>query len=383
MMAGAKESRGKDAPIYGAIGMAASLARLPLVGRNGDGASIEVEPWSVLKNLHKVDRTRGRHGVDELNALGVVHVSKTAMAESSGILGGYIVPTDYTTLLMETIAEESFVRPRARVIPMASKVTDCPRPYFEAAHSTGVSFAYAGIQFTWGENGSSSVSETEPSFAMNSLIAGSMIGDMFVSNQVMEDLTPEGEYDLMKLFSGAAAWYEEYAYFNGTGTDGSQPIGMINAPCRLTQNRQSPNQVNYVDIQGMVKQILPNSWPKAIWACSPTAFGQILGLTGYVPNANPSGAGIQAAGYLASRPVFVTEKLPALGTTGDLLFFDPSLYVIGDRMLATIAVSTQNKFQNNQSVVRMWRRCTGQPLLSKSVTLQDNATVCSSIVVLN
>ena len=45
-------------------------------------------------------------------------VAKAVMSEMNGLTGGYLLPADYSDALLETVAEESFIYPRATVIPM-------------------------------------------------------------------------------------------------------------------------------------------------------------------------------------------------------------------------------------------------------------------------
>jgi hypothetical protein len=85
---------------------------------------------------------------------------------------------------------------------------------------------------------------------------------------------------------------------------------------------------------------------------------------------------------LAGFPLFCSEKLPALGTKGDLILIDPRYYRIGDRSL-TIAASEHVNFLKNQIVFRVTRRDDGQPWIEKPITLQDGATTVSPFVVLN
>jgi len=56
--------------------------------------------------------------------------------------------------------------------------------------------------------------------------------------------------------------------------------------------------------------------------------------------------------YFQDVAVNITEKVPALGTTGDVSLIDPSLYVIGDRMQLEIAASEHVDFLKNQMT---WR----------------------------
>jgi HK97 family phage major capsid protein len=85
---------------------------------------------------------------------------------------------------------------------------------------------------------------------------------------------------------------------------------------------------------------------------------------------------------LLGLPAILTEKVPALGTKGDLMLLDPSLYVVGDRMQIEIAASEHVNFLKNQMTWRVVERVDGQPWLDKPVTLQDGATQVSPFVVL-
>jgi HK97 family phage major capsid protein len=133
---------------------------------------------------------------------------------------------------------------------------------------------------------------------------------------------------------------------------------------------------------------------RAIWVVTQSALSQLLQLndgTGramWLPNDGVQNL-VERSGYalgsLMGFPVFATEKLPALGTKGDLMLIDPQLYVIGDREEIIIDLSreaTLAVFQKNQSVIRIVRRVDGQPVLSQFVTLQDGVTNVSPIVIL-
>jgi HK97 family phage major capsid protein len=81
--------------------------------------------------------------------------------------------------------------------------------------------------------------------------------------------------------------------------------------------------------------------------------------------------------------LFITEKLPAVGTAGDIVLMDPSLYVIGDRQQLEVAASEHVNFLKNQMTWRVVERLDGQPWMDKYITLQDNSTTVSPFVVLH
>src|SRR5262249_37715594 len=51
---------------------------------------------------------------------------KAALGESSGITGGYTVPPEFYQALMQIVAENTFIRPRAFVMPMAGATLQIP-----------------------------------------------------------------------------------------------------------------------------------------------------------------------------------------------------------------------------------------------------------------
>jgi HK97 family phage major capsid protein len=137
----------------------------------------------------------------------------------------------------------------------------------------------------------------------------------------------------------------------------------------------------------MFSKLLPASWSKAVWAFSPTCVPQLLQLKDGANRAIfisvDQGITKYPVWSLLGRPAIVTEKLPALGTKGDLMLLDPSLYVVGDRMQVEVAASEHVNFLRNQMTWRVVERVDGQPWLEKAITLQDSTTQVSPFVALN
>lgn len=304
-------------------------------------------------------------------------ISKSIMGENSGVVGGYIVPTEMSDKLLATIAENSFIYPRANVLPMNSGETLCPVIDAITAQAAGVTPLFGGVSFNWGSE--QAPNESEPTFRQVSLRAWDLVGYCTVSNQFLNDISPAAEDYLVKLLGGAAAWQAEYAFLQGLGADNRMPLGVINAPAKISTTRATVNQVSPNDLSSMAGSMLPGSWNRAIWACSPTAFNELSSSQSFSSNQGNLGPN---AGTLFTRPLFVTDKLPPLGTAGDVVFFDPFLYVIGDRQQVIVDVSEQTLFRTNQTVFRVWLRLDGKPQLSGQVTLADGSTVASGYVVL-
>lgn len=217
------------------------------------------------------------------------------------------------------------------------------------------------------------------------LRAWELSGYSVSSNVLLQDSILGLEKFLMNLFALAIAWYEEYAFLQGNGA--GKPMGMLNAPAALKVNRAGSSHVAFADVATMWSKLLPHSWGNAIWAFSPSVVTDLLQLKDGANRAIfisiDQGVTKSPTWSLLGRPAFPTEKLPALGTTGDLILIDPSLYVIGDRMQVEIAASEHVNFLKNQMTWRVVERVDGEPWLDKPITLQDASTQVSPFVILN
>lgn len=309
---------------------------------------------------------------------------KAALAEASGTSGGYTVPPEFFEQLMALVAENAFIRPRAFVMPMAGATLQIPFLDISTVQSAGVSPFFGGVQMYWTAEAQTRT-ETEPQFKQMELKAWELSGYSVSSNVLLQDSIIGLEKFLMTLFAMAIAWFEEYAFLQGNGV--GKPQGMLGANAAVAVTRNTGNQVLFTDVATMWSKLLPHSWNKAIWTFSPSVVPQLLQLKDGANRAIfisiDQGVTKSPVWSLLGRPAIPTEKVPPLGTKGDLMLLDPSLYVIGDRMQIEIAASEHVNFLKNQMTWRVVERVDGQPWLDKPVTLQDATTQVSPFVVLN
>lgn len=315
----------------------------------------------------------------------VEYSAKAALAEASGVTGGYVVPPEFYQGIMDLAAEDTFFRQRAFVQPMASETLMFPYLDITTVQSAGVSPFFGGVQMNWTEEAQTRT-ETEPAFKMMELKAHELSGYAVSSNVLLQDAAFGLERYLMKLFSRAIGWYEEYAFMQGNGV--GKPLGILNSPAAISVNRSTGNTFKFVDAAKMLSYLLPSSQKRAIWTVHPYVLAQLIqmqdgaGRIIWVPNMNLN---IQdkVPGTLFGLPVITTEKVPALGTKGDVMLMDPALYVVGDRMRLEIAASEHVNFLKNQMTWRVVERVDGQPWLEKAITLQDSASTVSPFIILN
>jgi HK97 family phage major capsid protein len=380
--------RSMDAAVTSALHKFAGAQRLArkhavpaLFGEDGDGDPQGKSFGDWLLGVARNDRAYlEKHYGSRFNEWS----QKAALGESSGAAGGYTVPPEFYQGLMQIVAENTFIRPRAFVMPMAGATLQIPYLDITTAQSAGVSPFFAGVQMYWTAEAQTRT-ETEPAFKQMELKAWELSGYSVSSNVLLQDSVIGLEKFLMTLFAKAIAWFEEYAFLQGNGV--GKPLGMLTAGAALSVGRATSNLVQFADVAGMWAKLLPASWGSAVWTFSPSVVPQLLQLK---DGANRAifisiDQGITKAPNwsLLGRPAFATEKVPPLGSSGDLMLLDPALYVIGDRMSVEVAASEHVNFLKNQMTWRVVERVDGQPWMEKPITLQDGSTQVSPFVYLH
>ena len=320
--------------------------------------------------------------------------TKAALGDSSGATGGYTVPPDFHAQLVRIMEENTFFRQRAFVLPMASASLQIPYLDVTTVQSAGVSPFFGGVQMNWTAEAQTRT-ETEPAFKQLELKANELSGYSVSSNILLQDSAIGLEKFLFTLFARAIGWYEEYAFLQGNGV--GKPMGVLSANALIKVTRAGgANTATLVlaDVAKMFGKLLPSSQNKAFWVTSPSVVNLLLTLADagnrgmFLPTEAfqaQGGGGIhQRPNWtLLGLPLFITEKTPALGSDGDLMLIDPSLYVIGDRQQIEIAASEHVNFLKNQMTWRVVERIDGQPWMDKAVTLQDGSTTVSPFVALH
>jgi HK97 family phage major capsid protein len=330
---------------------------------------------------------------------------KTALAEGSGQTGGYLIPPQFMQELLTIAAEDGFIEPRAKVVPMNSRTAEWPMLDITTVQASGTSPYFGGILAQW-QPEAATINETEPAFKQSVWTAWDLVLYSVSSNQLLADNGIGLDALLTQLFGQAITWYKEFAYLQGKGAGSSMPLGILNAPATISQGRLQSSRFLYQDAATMLAHLQVRSWDDAAWIMHQSVLPQLLMMVdgGWGNAASPSSSfpagnrlvwvnptmttdrGPAASklpnAFLNGLPVFFTEKLPQLGTKGDVMLVDWSRYVIGMRLDMQIDVSPHYLFRNNQLAWRVIARCDGKPWLNNAITDQAGWTI-SPFVVLN
>lgn len=303
------------------------------------------------------------------------------MVESVGASGGFLVPAEFLAQLQTIMAEDAIVRSRATIIRMRRRQVDIP-VLDQTGTSAGVPHWFGGMQFYWAEEASEKTI-TDAEFRKVSLVAHKLIGYTRASDELLDDAAISlSDFLTGPLgFAGGVAWMEDYSFLQGTGA--GQPLGVINAGATITVNRAAQNAIGFSDLADMMESFLPGG--KGVWIITQSALSDIIQMVGpagnqsyiWQPNAREG-----IPGSILGLPVIWSEKVPAVGTAGDVVLADWKYYLLGDRQAATVESTKFDKWRFDQTSWRVVHRVDGQPWLSAPLTYQDGATQVSPFVIL-
>ncbi|MFQ5629668.1 MAG: phage major capsid protein [bacterium] len=302
------------------------------------------------------------------------------MAGEVGVSGGFLIPAGQAQEILTARGEAAFVRPRARVVPMSSRVVPFPvLDYSQGA--AGVNAFTGGIRVYWTEE-NTNITESQPTFKNVDLHARGLAGYVEIPNGLIQDsaISLEAFLSGPNGFGGALAAEEDYQALNGNGA--GKFMGIIGSPGELTVTRSTSSDFKFVDAVTMMSKMLMTSAP--VWVINQSVMPKLLQFADAASfNIFVLNASMGLSGTLLGIPIDWTGKNPALGTKGDVCLVDWGFYLIGDRQQITVDVDRSYKFQADQTALRIVERVDGQPWLATTITLMDGSTTVSPYVVLN
>lgn len=300
--------------------------------------------------------------------------------------GGFLIPEELRSEILQLALETAVVRPRATVIPMSSARVPIPT-IDDTTHQSSI---LGGVQAFWTEE-AAPLTESQGSFSRVVLDAKKLTAYAEVPNELLMD-APAFEGYFTGTFPKAISWFEDIAYLTGTGT--GEPQGFVTSPVAIQQAVESGQNAGngativWENIVKMFSRMLPTSLGRAVWIASIDTFPQLatmalsVGTGGgpvWIGGPNQAGADTPPISILG-RPVFFTEKTGPLGTPGDINFVDLSYYLIGDRMEMQVSASEHYKFANDKTAYRVVQRCDGQPWLKSPLTPKNGGPTLSPVV---
>jgi HK97 family phage major capsid protein len=290
---------------------------------------------------------------------------QAASGMSEGVMsqGGFLIPVEYSSRLLDSALEQSVLWGRVRVEPMVS-ATKVVSTFANEDTSAGKPF---GLTLQWIAEGDTF---SESKALMRQIQLNSKKAGIYVpfSRELGED-APNFAQQLSEATSAALAWGLDDAILNGPGA--SRPLGAVNAPSTVVVNKepgQTAGTFLFENVTAMYSRLHSACAANSIWLANPSTLPQLLtmsvslGASGAWYPALKEGSGTYS---LLGRPLFLSEKCAALGQKGDVILIDPSQYILGLRRGITVALSEHVKFSSDEIVLKVTIRLDGLPAWAK------------------
>jgi len=372
-----------------AVRNSAQARKNRLYNKAAPGAAVD-RLWSEQADFYRALSLKcnavGRlpDGVDLLEKLGETERIRNSFGTNVPADGGFLIPEEFRSDLLMVALEISIIRPRATVIPMGTQRVSIPA----VDSTTDATSVFGGIVCTWVDEGTQPT-EVQSKFAAVALDAKKLMAYLTAPNELVADAPAFGGF-LDATLPKAIAFEEDYRFMQGTGA--GEPLGFVNCPAAVIATAvtgQGANTIVVDNLAAMFSRMLPSSLGNAIWLASIDSFPQLalMAVSGTLGNSTPVWMNNGVAGAppisIYGRPVFFTEKLPTLGTTGDIVFVDPAFYLIGDRQTMQASASPHYAFNVDKTAYKIIERVDGRPWLQSAITPKNGGPTLSPFVQLS
>ena len=217
-----------------------------------------------------------------------------------------------------------------------------------------------------------------------------LTGMYFASNEILYN-APTLQSEMSALFDEEFAFKGQDLVINGSGS--GEAFGILNAPCLVTVDKeagQAAKTIIFENLVAMKARARMRNHKAMLWTANQDIESQLFQLalpigTGgsvipaYIPSAD-QGNGID--GMLLGWPIVFVEQCATLGTVGDIILGDWSMYYAANKGGIESASSIHLKFDYNQTAFRFVTWFDGQPRLKAPVTPYKGTNTVSPFVTL-
>lgn len=302
--------------------------------------------------------------------------------------GGFLIPPEFSTMLLDRAMVNATIRPRATTMQIGSDRIELPMAK-NYDHSSNL--IHGGLQAYWKAE-DAQLTESKVTFEEIALNLNALTILAKVTHKMMRfSPVAVGSYLLPKM-ADAITWKEEDGFINGTGA--GMPLGMLSAPSKVSIAIESGQTLaataivtkNVLKMYQQLKVERPSSvawlynrvdafyW-LALLKVDVGTGGSHVGLMTRMPNSPEN--------MLLGLPLLDNEHCQALGTVGDFFITDLSQYIIADdRKGPEVAQSMHLNFDYGKENYRIIKYVDAQPMYSSTFSRQNATNSSASVVTL-
>lgn len=290
---------------------------------------------------------------------------------NTGITGGYAVPEEYRSDILQMAVSSSELLSMATIVPVGSMSGNWPAldQTIATTAGSGESSMSAGVGATMREPGEAFTEET-PNFTNLQWTVRSVGGYTQVQNEMSADSPLAIESLLRSLFVVAISNKNERNMIRGSGV--GEFLGVLNAPCAVGVTPATNNVFAWVDSLSMQSRLKVINPSKVAWSIHPSIIPDIgqfetTGGGGVLQANLQSPLGVNLLG----KKIVQSEHQPQANNSGCVILGDWSTYLLFKRNDLIIDFSEHVGFLNGLDTWRFYERSDGKPWLKNSITLAD------------
>jgi len=284
--------------------------------------------------------------------------------------GGFTVPIEFGAIVIEFAIATSPILSQVWRVPMSSSEIRFPKL------SQGENGNYfGGVYMTC--NGIPAISEgtigtgTKTRWEQNIFNAKKIAGHTAITEELQQDSIMNILNYMAALYIRAFQYKLEQMIIAGNGTNEflgitKDPIVIANAVARKAANKVSGD--DFINLEGAVDEAFGDD--KLSWLTRRATVAKVRAERVNVDGTGEylvreSWAERQATQILTKNilghPYHVTRNVPAIGSTGDVIIGDMSMYMLATRMDMRIDISDAPYWLENETAMRMIARMDGMP----------------------
>lgn len=296
---------------------------------------------------------------------------------SDGAKGGFMVPKKFSSEILSIPPDMAAIRPRATVMPAGDPPdSELEMPVLNQGAAENM---YGGMTVSWIGEGNTKP-ETDADLKTLTLKPHEVAGHVVATDKLLRNWSAASAY-FTNLFRQCIVGTEETAFITGNGV--AKPQGLVNAPGAIYRQRAGANAVAFADVTNMVARAKRGG--SLVWLASQTIIPQLAAIVDannnnlYVMNA---AAGLPPT--LMGIPIVFNDRMPALGSKGDLILADLSAYFIKDGSGPFVASSEHVFFRTNKTVIKTFWNVDARLWLTEPIPLEGaTSNTVSPVVVLD
>lgn len=298
--------------------------------------------------------------------------------------GGFLVPVEQRAELLVMGEAESQLLSRVRQIPMSSNTLKL-NYIKDTDRSSGALFG--GVQMYWvAEEGTTTA--TKPALGQVTLSLNKLFGLSYATDELIEDSPISIGPWLSQQFAEAFGWQMDYEIINGGGT--GRPEGIINSNALISITAEAGQAAATIEAENVIKMYarMPSkNRANAIWLANEDTLPELMTMTitvgtGGIPVWLPANSlSNQPHDSLMGKELVYTEHCQTRGTAGDVIFWAPNQYLIGQKSTGVRAdVSIHLKFDTDETAFRFIHRVDGKCPWPSPLTPRHSSDTLSPVL---